>query len=94
MSVVYDIERGIMNDIRPNDGKAFTLKELQGIVGGLIQLVYTHDGKRMYVNEEGKLMNLPYNQLATQQYRDNQFDVILGNAIVIEGDEDGADEDE
>ena len=94
MATVYDTERGEMKDIQPNDGKAFTLEELQGIVGGLIQLVYTYDGKRMYVNEEGKLQNLPYNALATAVYRDNAFDRIVGNAIVIEDNEDGADDDE
>lgn len=91
MATVYDTERGVLEDIKPNDGKQFTLKELQGIVGGLIELVYTHDGKRMYINEEGKLNGLPYNGYATEQYRYNAHDVILGNAIVIDGDEDGGD---
>lgn len=43
----------------------FTLSELQGAVGGYIELVHLADGRLMVVNEEGKLMDLSLNMKAT-----------------------------
>ena len=41
------------------------LKTLQGLVGGLIQPIYYQPGKVMWVNEEGLLLGLPLNMLAS-----------------------------
>ncbi len=61
----------------------FSLEELQGFVGGYIELTRTNDGRDMYVNEEGKLNGLPYNHSASMLYRNGSFDPIVGPAIVI-----------
>lgn len=61
----------------------FSLEELQGFVGGYIELTRTNDGRDMYVNEEGKLEGMPYNAKATALYRHGGADPIVGPALVI-----------
>lgn len=50
---------------RPDNGTDFSLEELQGIVGGYIQIVQCPDDMIMVVNEEGLLLNLPVNPVAS-----------------------------
>lgn len=45
-----------------------TLKEMQELVGGYIELVYLPEGKCLIINEEGLLLGLPLNQQATELY--------------------------
>lgn len=78
--------RGHAIEISPRHGPKFTLEELQAYVGGYIELVcYTHDNHLLIVNEEGKLLNLPYNDRATQLFRMNRLtrDVIVGDVVLI-----------
>ena len=57
-----------------------TLKEAQEYVGGLVQIVYI--GKhQLLVNEEGLLLNLPYNHVASTF----SGDYIVGNAMLLKG---------
>ena len=58
-----------------------TLAELQGLVGGLIEVVYLEDGKQLIVNEEGVLLDLPLNQTASML----AGQPIVGNAVILEG---------
>ena len=60
-----------------------SLEALQAAVGGDIELVYTHDGRAMYINENGKLDGLPLNAQATQIYRYGRTDPIVGTAVVL-----------
>lgn len=64
--------------------KHFSLKELQEIVGGSIELVSIDSETTMIINEEGKLDNLPYNIIATNVAKKALFknDYICGNALV------------
>lgn len=48
----------------PANGADFKLKELQGFVGGLIEIVYLTDDVIIVINEEGKDA-LPLNMMAT-----------------------------
>lgn len=50
----------------PSNSRTFALSELQAAVDGYIEGVYFADGRIMYVNEEGRVNNLPVNQLATR----------------------------
>ena len=59
-----------------------TLKNLQKTVGGWIETVTITQGVVMIVNEEGKLLDLPFNIFINQ-------DPIVGTLIVV-----GADGDE
>lgn len=88
--------------VRPADGKAFSLKELKGFVGGFIELTYTinaeirdRSGKSvvippdsvMYINEDGISLGLPFNKIATLLYVNGQADPIIGDVIVLEAGE-------
>lgn len=76
--------------------KMISLEDLREAVGGSIETVpywTTHEGKPCvaFCNEEGKIRELPFNELATALwYADTPTmrgrDVLCGNVIVIMGD--------
>ena len=54
-----------------------SLKEMQGIVGGLIQPIYLDDSVAQVCNDEGRLMNLPANR--GLRNKDGQmYDIVFG----------------
>lgn len=61
------------------------LKEMQEIVGGHIEFVYLPNNIILVVNEEGKLNNLPVNEIVTSFYYPIIKDVIVGNVLLIDG---------
>lgn len=65
-------------------GKVFTLEELQALVGGYIEAVATPEGRLMYVNEDGKHLQLPVNKEATARVRHwlTPGDVIVGDVVL------------
>ena len=68
------------------------LKTLQDIVGGHIEYIdISQDGLQMIVNEEGKIMDLEYNLGATLLFNATHLynDMILGNAIIVNTDDEG-----
>lgn len=70
-----------------------TLKEMQAAVGGYIQPVSVDfDGRKrtMIVNEEGKIVGLPVNELATKIYQESYrygstFGMVVGDVLVLIG---------
>lgn len=48
MAKVYNAETGEQKTVLPANGKEFTLKELQGYVGGNIELVHPIEGNIVY----------------------------------------------
>jgi len=66
--------------VTPENGKKFSLKELQSFVGGYIEIVYLTK-ELMVVNEEGKLNNLPYNAKATDVFN-RGGDFIVGDVLI------------
>jgi hypothetical protein len=69
------------------------LKSLQNAVGGYVQVIELEDDFTMWVNEEGKLLNLPVNEIATVIW-EVRFgigtDIICGDVVFTGGmDEDG-----
>lgn len=71
----------------PKNGTDFSLEELQGFVGGCIEIIPLVDDLIMVVNEEGKLLDLPFNKTATEIFwinTDNAYDHIVGNALICE----------
>lgn len=81
MATLYRANGGV-EKVVPENGKSFTLRELQGYVDGYIELIRTHDGKIMMINEEGKLLGLPVNETATALYQYGDHDAICGDAVV------------
>lgn len=75
-------------DYTPKNGKTFELDEMQGIVGGYIEIINLKDGRMMIVDEEGKLNNKAVNIPATNILRRDHYttDYIVGTAIVCDAD--------
>lgn len=64
--------------------KNITLKKMQEVVGGYIEFLYLKDNLVMVVNEEGKMVGLPFNPRATQLIKENNInDIIVGDVLVI-----------
>lgn len=70
----------------PKANGKFSLEEIQAAVGGYIERVCLSEGKQMFLNEEGKLNNLPFNQKATVLTRGilAYDDFIVGDVIIVE----------
>jgi hypothetical protein len=83
MATLYKTN-GIHKEVLPRNGKVFELEELQAIVGGSIEVVRSVDGKKMIINEEGKLKKMDLNVLATLIYQHGRHDPIVGPALVVE----------
>ena len=75
-------------DYTPKNGKTFELDEMQGIVGGYIEIINLKEGRMMIVDEEGKLNNKEVNIPATNILRRDHYtaDYIVGTAIVCGAD--------
>ena len=68
------------------------LKEAQKFVGGYVEGITFPNGDYLIINEEGKLMNLPLNEIATGLWRETftkdkyafgYDDFVVGPAILI-----------
>jgi hypothetical protein len=77
MAYIYKTN-GEVIETSPKNKKDFSLKELKEIVGGHIEVVNLGDDY-MVVNEEGKLIGLPFNLNATIVY---QISTKIGEHIV------------
>ena len=75
-------------DYTPKNGKTFELDELQGIVGGWIEIVRLKDGRIIVIDEEGKSKDKAVNIPATNIMRRDHYttDYIVGTAIVCDSD--------
>lgn len=75
---------GLQLDVDPKNGKKFELEELQGYVNGYIEAIFLDDDTVMVVNEEGKLLGLPYNQLASIKFLQEKgyHEPIVGDVLV------------
>ncbi len=65
MATIY-YANGTTEEVHPANAVSFTLKEVQAIVGGLVEVLDLPSGKIMLINEEGKLHGLPRNEQATK----------------------------
>jgi len=91
---------GTESIVSPADGKEYTLEELQGYVGGTIQMVPFPDGRILVANDNGRLEGLPLNEQATtiwkeqypaDKYPHNNTDAIVGDVLVGTREEFGYD---
>jgi hypothetical protein len=69
---------GAVEEVRPANGKRFSLRELQAFVGGYIELVPCA-APIAYCNEEGRLHNLPLNRLASIEFGQS----LVGDVIQV-----------
>lgn len=77
---------GIKEEVQPkNPKKGWTLEEMQKIVGGYVELLRLDDGREMYLNEDGKRLNLPRNEVADLLARKAGIavdDFVVGDVLV------------
>ena len=75
---------GQRQKVEPKNGEKFKLEELQGYVDGYIEAIFLDDDTVMVVNEEGKLLGLPYNQLASIKFLHEKgyHEPIVGDVLV------------
>ncbi len=77
---------GTRTDAVPANGTDFSLKEMQKIVGGLVQIIDLDESKCIVLNEEGKLDDLPFNEEATKlflsYFRTNDY--IVGDVLICD----------
>lgn len=87
---------GETTEIKPADGETFTLKELQTIVGGYIERFPTDDGRHVFMNEDGKRLELPINPKATELCRNLLIygDFIVGTVVILSREEQDTDPDD
>lgn len=83
---------GTTQEVSPKSGQCFTLEELQGFVGGYIEIVpiRTSDNRLMVVNEEGLLSDLPSNRKATHELLracPTQYNPIVGDVLLVTDEE-------
>ncbi len=79
---------GTSQEVKPEKGRKFKLDELQRYVGGYIERVKTHEGRDMWVNEEGLLQDLPVNVEATHLIDPNYLHQgVRGDVLVTEREE-------
>lgn len=72
-----------LREISPKNGKKYTLKELQQLVEGDIELRFLGHNKVLVVDEEGKLKGKTFNAIATGWIRQKFCDYIVGTALLI-----------
>ena len=79
---------GDVSEVYPAEKKGFSLKELQGFVGGYIEIVSVGQ-KYLVLNEEGKLNGLEINLKATEIFQKHygQTDVIVGDILLADANE-------
>jgi Domain of unknown function (DUF3846) len=87
---------GTSEHLPPPNGIHWNLPELQTLVGGFIEIVRTHDGKYLVLDEEGKNKRKPLNPVATGLYQYGAHDPIVGDAVLIDTklEIDGPDDEE
>ena len=76
-------------DVEPRNGRDFSLSELQGYVGGYVEIVDLRDGRLMVVNENGISEGLPFNPLATAIFQEQtgSDDIILGSVVICDAEQ-------
>jgi len=74
------------------DAPEGSLKVLQNAVGGWVQAIDLNEKVTMWLNEEGKMIGLPLNAIATEMWTRvfGPTDIMVGNAVITGGvDEEG-----
>lgn len=74
---------GTERDVEPRNGGDFSLSEMQRIVGGFIECVTLDNGQLMVVNEEGVILEMPYNKKASELFGQP----IVGNVLVCDSNQ-------
>ncbi len=83
---------GTETEVEAENGKRFTLEELQSFVGGTIDVQILPDGRAIYLNDNGKNEGLEVNEKASRiwqeaypidQYPFNNDGTIVGDVLIL-----------
>lgn len=66
-SILYTTDGG-RRKVTPSNGTDFSLEELQGFVGGYIEIIRLGDNRLVIVNEEGKNIGSSKEHLCNKDY--------------------------
>ena len=81
MRIVY-VEAGKSPQVKNIEG---SLKEMQGLVGGYIELLYPFNDTAVIVcNDEGKIMGLPLNRSIKHPETGELYEIIAGNFFICD----------
>lgn len=85
---------GTKTEVRPKNGKDFTIAELYTLIEcTTVEVLYMAEGKSMWIDEEGKFKNPLHNLVAEMILRDSLHkigramipgDYLVGNALVCD----------
>ena len=79
---------GTKVSVTPKNNTDFSVEELNEFVEGHFEFVRLSKSQLMVVNEEGKILGLPYNPWATMCCRMAGIkDVIVGNVLICNADQ-------
>ena len=81
MAKLFKVD-GTVENVKPENGKSFSLAELQKMVGGLIQVVPVFRTKLIVVDEEGRLKNYKHNVIASLLVMDEVKGDIVGDMVL------------
>ena len=74
--------------LNDEDGEP-TLKAMQEVVGGYIEVVYAENGDQIIIDEEGRLKEKPINEDASEHWLGDKWDNdtanIVGDAVILSG---------
>lgn len=65
--------------VAPKDTKDFTLEEIQAFCGGFVEMIYTEDGREVWMNEEGRIKGLPENKYISDLLKTS----VVGDCLVV-----------
>lgn len=77
---------GTERELKPGNGKKWTLAELQAAVAGDIEIMPDVEPLRLVMNERGRLLDLPINRKATDLVLERLDGKPLWYVPVIRGD--------
>ena len=83
MATLYRTD-GTTEALQPSNGVNWNLTELQTLVGGYIEQLWTTDGRFLIVDEEGKRKRKELNIAATRLYKHGRVDPVVGDALVVD----------
>lgn len=77
----------IIQEVEPKNGKHFSADELSAIVGGYIEIINAKGSSDsiLVLNEDGKKLRLPPNELATKILQESggiPGDVVVGDCLL------------
>lgn len=81
---------GNSRDVSPANGKFFVIDELYKLIGcTMVEVVPLPDGRKLVIDEEGKLQDKPLNLVASFMAKDwlQPDDFISGTALLMTDDE-------